>query len=210
MLSLAEALADAHPRRSILFAAVGAEESGLLGSAWLCAHPPVPPGRITANLNIDGINIWGRTRDLTFVGLGKSTIDDVVKQVAAEQGRVVVADQFPDRGSFYRSDQLNFARLGVPALYLSTGTEFPGHDSAWGRARVEEYTRSRYHQPSDHFDSTWALDGALEDLRLEVITLLRIANDPRAPRWRPGDEFEAARQRALDALPKSPPNRRDP
>jgi hypothetical protein len=202
LMTLAEALADSKPRRSILFAAVGAEESGLLGSAYLTAHPPVAAGRIAANLNIDGINIWGRTHDIIYVGLGKSTLDEVLRKAAAEQGRVVVPDQFPDRGSFYRSDQLNFARIGVPALYLGGGTEFPGHDAAWGRNRVDEYVRCCYHQPSDQFDASWKLDGAVEDLRLESTVLLRIANDPQLPRWRPGDEFEAARKRALEALSK--------
>lgn len=200
LLTLAEALAEARPRRGVLFASVGAEESGLLGSAYLCAHPPVSPGKIAANLNIDGINIWGRTRDVTFIGLGKSSLDEVVRGVAAEQGRVVNPDQFPDRGSFYRSDQLNFARIGVPAIYLSNGVEFPGHDVAWGRARVDEYIKSRYHQPSDQIDASWSLDGAIEDLRLEAAALLRVANDPAMPTWRAGDEFEAARKRALESL----------
>jgi Zn-dependent M28 family amino/carboxypeptidase len=185
----------------VLFAAVAAEESGLLGSQWLCAHLPAPAGKITADLNIDGINIWGRTHDLTFVGLGKSTLDDYVRAAAKEQHRVVVADQFPDRGSFYRSDQLSFARIGVPSIYLSAGTEFPGHDAAWGRARVEEYVKSRYHQPSDEFDSTWKLDGAIDDLKLETRVLLRVANARAQPTWRPGDEFEAARVAARKSLP---------
>ena len=202
LLTLADALVDSRPKRSILFAAVGAEESGLLGSAYLCAHPPVLPGRITANLNIDGINIWGRTHDVIYIGFGKSTLDEVLRQAASEQGRVIVPDQFPERGSFYRSDQLNFARIGVPALYLSNGIEFAGHDAAWGRARVDEYVKSRYHQPSDQIDGTWKLDGAVEDLRLDVVTLLRIANDKQAPRWRAGDEFEAARKAAIQALPR--------
>jgi Zn-dependent M28 family amino/carboxypeptidase len=200
VLELATALADSHPRRGILFAVVAAEESGLLGSAWLCAHLPVPAGKLAANLNIDGINIWGRTHDITFIGLGKSSLDEVVRKVAAEQGRVVTTDQFPDRGSFYRSDQLNFARIGVPAIYLSTGTEFPGHDQAWGRARVDEYVKSRYHQPSDELDASWKLDGAIEDLRLEGRSLLRVANGSTLPTWRAGDEFEAARKKAREEL----------
>src|SRR5206468_1698664 len=104
LLAIAGGMAEAkpRPRRSVLFAAVAAEESGLLGSEYFCAHPTVPAGRIAANLNIDGINIWGRTRDVTFIGLGKSSLDAVVQQAAAQQGRVVKPDQFPDRGHFYR------------------------------------------------------------------------------------------------------------
>ena len=197
MLQLATALVGSSPKRSFLFASVGAEEQGLLGSAYLCAHPPVPAGRMAANLNIDEIDIWGKTHDVTYIGMGKSSLDGVLQGAAKERGRVVVPDQFPDRGSFYRSDQLNFARIGVPALHLVEGTEFQGHDRAWGRARVDDYIKQRYHQPSDQVDDTWKLDGAIDDLALEVVTLLRIADAPAMPTWRPGDEFEKARVEAL-------------
>ncbi|MDX1480456.1 MAG: M28 family peptidase, partial [Woeseiaceae bacterium] len=115
LLALPEA-----PRRSILFALVGAEEQGLLGSKYYAEHPTFAPGKIAANINYDGGNIWGHTHDVTFIGLGKSSIDDIVERIAAEQGRVVRPDQFPDRGYFYRSDQFSFAKIGVPALYLDT------------------------------------------------------------------------------------------
>jgi Zn-dependent M28 family amino/carboxypeptidase len=176
---------------------VGVEESGLLGSEYLCQHPPVPAGRITANFNIDGINIWGRTRDVEFIGLGKSTLDDVVKKVAAEQSRTLVPDQFPDRGHFYRSDQFNFARIGVPAAYLKGGVDFPGHEPGWGKQMVDEYVKARYHQPSDHFEPGWNLEGAVDDVRLLVVSALRVADAPAAPTWKPGDEFESARKRAI-------------
>src|SRR5262249_52036211 len=151
------------PRRSVLFAAVAAEESGLLGSEYFTTHPIVPAGRMAANINIDGINILGRARDVTFVGLGKSTLDGVLRAVAQSQGRVVKPDQFPDRGHFYRSDQFNFARVGVPAIYLGRGTDFVGRDPDWGRKQIEEFERTRYHQPSDQMDDTWNLDGAVDD-----------------------------------------------
>src|SRR5262249_61411017 len=105
---------------------VAAEEQGLMGAQYFAEHPPVPAGRIAANVNFDGGNVWGRTRDITQIGRGKSSIDEVVTRVAAAQGREVKPDQFPDRGSFYRSDQFNFAKIGVPALYLKTGTDFIG------------------------------------------------------------------------------------
>src|SRR5262249_27029457 len=126
MLAIAEGMASARPapKRSVMFAAVAAEESGLLGSEYFCEHPPLLPGRISANLNIDGININGRARDVTYIGLGKSSLDGVVQAAAKAQGRVVKPDQFPDRGHFYRSDQFNFARIGVPAVYLESGTDF--------------------------------------------------------------------------------------
>jgi Zn-dependent M28 family amino/carboxypeptidase len=197
MLTSAQAMVRAtpRPRRSILFAAVGVEESGLLGSEYFCAHPPVPPKQIAANFNIDGINIWGRTRDIEYVGLGKSTLDDVVMKVAREQGRTVLPDQFPERGHFYRSDQFNFARVGVPAAYLGKGIDFIGKPAGWGRAQVDDYVKVRYHQPSDQIDASWNLDGAVDDLRLITIAVLRVADAPAAPTWKPGDEFEAARKK---------------
>ncbi|RYZ39179.1 MAG: M28 family peptidase, partial [Myxococcaceae bacterium] len=121
------------PRRSILFASVAAEEYGLLGSAYLAANPPVPTGRIAANVNVDGANILGRTRDITVIGLGKSSLDGFVTAMAKTQGRTVKADQLSDRGFFYRSDQFNFARMGIPAAYFGSGMDFIGRPDGWGR-----------------------------------------------------------------------------
>jgi Zn-dependent M28 family amino/carboxypeptidase len=202
LLTMAEALvrAEPRPRRSLLFASVAAEESGLLGSAYFAGHPTVPLGRMAANLNVDGINIWGKTTDVTLIGLGKSTLDEVMRRAAGEQGRELVSDPLPEKGGFYRSDQFSFARAGVPAVGLRTGTHFVGHEPKWGLDRIEEYTHTRYHQPSDQIDGTWRLDGAVDDARLLVVTALRVADAPELPAWRKGDEFEAARLRALKAL----------
>jgi Zn-dependent M28 family amino/carboxypeptidase len=199
LLTIAEAMKGAHaqPKRSVLFAAVAAEESGLLGSEYFCQHPPLLPGRIAANINIDGINIMGRARDLTYIGYGKSSLDGLVKGLAAAQGRVVRPDQFPDRGHFYRSDQFNFARIGVPAIYLEAGTDIVGHEAQWGREKIEEYERLHYHQPSDELRDDWDLDGALDDVRLLLVAGLRVADARDLPAWKPGDEFEAARKKAL-------------
>ncbi len=198
ILTAAEALVRATPgpKRSVLFAAVGGEESGLLGSEYLARHPPVSSGRLAANINIDCINIFGRTRDVEAIGLGKSNLDELVTAAVQSQNRVVVPDQFPDRGSFYRSDQLNFARIGVPAVYLKGGLDFVGRAPGWGREHVDEYIRTRYHQPSDELGAEWDLDGAVDDVRLLTVIALRIADLPSLPAWRKGDEFEAARHRA--------------
>jgi Zn-dependent M28 family amino/carboxypeptidase len=185
------------PARSVIFAAVCAEEQGLLGSEFLAAHPPVPAGSIAANLNIDGINIWGRTRDVTYVGYGKSSLDQLVDAVAAWQGRVVKPDQFPDRGFFYRSDQFNFAKIGVPAIYLDSGTEFIDRPAGWGQEQIEKWEATHYHQPSDEYDAAWELAGAVEDTQLLFYAGLRAAQDAKLPEWKPGDEFEAARKAAL-------------
>ncbi|MCH7855005.1 MAG: M28 family peptidase [Proteobacteria bacterium] len=187
------------PRRSILIALVGAEEQGLLGSKFYAEQPTFSPGKIAANLNFDGGNIWGDTHDVTFVGLGKSSIDGIVTAIAAEQGRVVKADQFSDRGYFYRSDQFSFAKIGVPAMYLDTGTDFVDRPAEWGKAQQNHYTDVNYHQPSDEYDDSWNFDGMIADAVLGFRTGLAIANADEMPAWNEGDEFEAARLEALAA-----------
>jgi Zn-dependent M28 family amino/carboxypeptidase len=190
------------PRRSILVNLVGAEEQGLLGSEYYAANPTFPPGKIAANLNYDGGNIWGHTHDVTFVGLGKSTVDEIVTLIAGEQGRVVKPDQFADKGYFYRSDQFSFAKIGVPAMYLNTGTDFVDRPPEWGREQKEHYTEVNYHQPTDEYSPAWTFDGMVDDALLGFWTGLAIANADEKPTWNPGDEFEAARLEALEALEK--------
>lgn len=206
MLAVAEAMAalPVAPKRSVIFAAVGVEEQGLLGSEYLAAHPPVVPGRIAANINIDGIQIFGRTRDLTMVGLGKSNLDDRIKALAAMQGRVVVPDQFPDKGFFYRSDQFNLARIGVPAAYFDNGTDVIGKPAGWGKERIGEWEEKHYHQVSDQMTPDWNFDGAIEDGQLCFYLGVQVANALRMPAWKPGDEFEAARKKALAEAPPIP------
>jgi Zn-dependent M28 family amino/carboxypeptidase len=186
----------APPRRSVLFLFVGAEEQGLLGSLYYTRHPTVPAGRIAANVNYDGGNIWGRTRDVTYIGKGRTTLDPLVEQAAARQGRTVKADQFPDRGRFYRSDQFSFAHIGVPSLYLDEGTEFIGRPDGWGRQQIEGYQARDYHQPSDQLGQEWVFDGMIEDARLGFRVGHDVAGADQMPAWKPGDEFEAARKAA--------------
>lgn len=187
------------PRRSIMLLFVAAEEQGLLGSQYYARHPTVPSGKIAANVNFDSGNIWGKTRDVTYIGKGKSSLDAVVEAVAATQDRVVKGDQFPDRGSFYRSDQFSFAKVGVPALYVGGGTDFVGRPEGWGKEQRESYEAKNYHQPSDEIDDSWNFDGMIEDSQLGFWTGLNIANAAAMPTWVAGDEFEAARKQALAA-----------
>ncbi|HET8646988.1 MAG TPA: M20/M25/M40 family metallo-hydrolase [Vicinamibacteria bacterium] len=187
------------PRRSVIFAAVAAEEQGLLGAKYFAAHPTLPPGRMAANINIDGLPTAGRARDLTMIGMGKSTLDDHVKALVAMQGRVLVPDQFPDRGFFYRSDQFALAKIGVPAAYFDEGTDVIGKPAGYGRKKKEEFEAKDYHQPSDVIKPDWDLSGAVEDIQLFFYLGTRVANDSKMPSWRPGDEFEAARKKALAA-----------
>jgi Zn-dependent M28 family amino/carboxypeptidase len=186
------------PRRSIMLLFVAAEEQGLLGSKYYATHPTVAPGRIAANINFDSGNIWGRTRDVTYIGRGKSSLDAVLDAVAATQGRTVTGDQYPDRGSFYRSDQFNFAKIGVPAFYFDSGTDFIGKPEGWGQEQHAKYESTNYHQPSDQMDDSWNFDGMIEDAQLGFWAGLNIANTDAMPTWVPGDEFEAARKEAVE------------
>ena len=184
------------PRRTILFIAIAAEESGLIGSKYYSERPTFHPGKIAANINIDGINIFGKTRDVIMVGSGKSSIDHVLKDVAGWQGRIVKPDQFPEQGFFYRSDQFNFAKIGVPCLYMDPGVEYIGKPPDFGKQMVEEYIQKNYHQPSDEVGD-WDLSGAVEDIRLLYLVGYTVANSNDMPSWNKGDEFEGARLRAL-------------
>ncbi len=188
------------PRRSSLFAFVGAEEQGLLGSLFYANNPTFAPGRIAANINYDNPNILGDTHDVTFVGLGKSSIDRILELIAAEQGREVKPDQFADKGYFYRSDQFSLAKIGVPAMYLKPGTDYVDRPPDWGREQQDHYTNVHYHQPSDEYNDSWDFTGLIEDALLGYWTGLAIANSDEMPAWNPGDEFEAARLKAISAL----------
>jgi Zn-dependent M28 family amino/carboxypeptidase len=202
LLAIAKACASLkeRPARSILFAAVGAEEQGLLGSQYLAEHPPMPPGNMAAVINIDGMNIIGPTKDVNVIGLGKSSLDDLVEGVAHWQNRVATPDHFPDRGYYYRSDQFNLAKIGVPGVYLHSGIEVIGKPEGWGKKQVEAWTEKHYHQPSDEYSDAWDLRGAVEDVRLLFHVGLLAAQQPETPRWKPGDEFERARKAAIEAL----------
>jgi Zn-dependent M28 family amino/carboxypeptidase len=195
LLAIARAFAalPAPPRRSILFLAVAAEEQGLLGSEYFVKHAPVPVSRLVANLNVDGGNVFGRTTDIGVVGLGKSSLDEHLAVAAALQDRTVADDPFPDRGMFYRSDQLNFARAGVPALFPRPGVLYAGKPAEWGRDKVDAWVERNYHQASDDWDPSWDLNGMVDDARLLFQTGLSVADADRAPSWRPGDEFAPAR-----------------
>jgi Zn-dependent M28 family amino/carboxypeptidase len=195
LLAIAEACVGSkdRPRRSVLFAAVGAEEQGLLGSEFLARRPPF--GRPVANVNIDGLNVWGRTRDVPVVGLGKSSLDDWIRAIAETQGRTVVPEASPEKGAYYRSDHLSFARRGVPAAYLDAGTDVIGRPPGWGEERQRAWEGAHYHQPTDDLTADWDLAGAVEDVRLLFFLGWKVANAPLAPAWRPGDEFESAAKR---------------
>ena len=201
VLAVARALAKLpqRPRRSILALFVAGEERGLLGSQYYAEHPTFAPGRIAANINIDGGNIFGHTRDATLISMGKSNLDQLAEQLAKSQGRTLEGDQFPDRGYYYRSDQFSFARIGVPALYFEAGTDFVGRPAGWGRKTLEDWELKKYHQPADKLEPDWNFDGMIDDARLDFMAAYFIAQADAMPAWNPGDEFEATRKKALAA-----------
>jgi len=201
LLTMAKAYGQMNPppKRSILFAAVGAEEQGLLGSRFFAENPTLKPGKMAAVINMDGTNIIGRTHDVNVIGYGKSNLDSVVAAVAKSQKRIVTPDHFPDRGYYYRSDQFSLAKIGVPGVYLHSGMEVVGKPAGWGKQQLDEWVEKIYHQPSDEYSKDWDLSGALEDTRLLYEVGRRIANQPNMPAWTAGDEFEAARKQAIES-----------
>ena len=201
MLSIAQTFArlGEKPKRSIIFASVAAEESGLLGSKFFADQPPVPAGKIAAVINMDGINFLGRSKDVNVIGDGKSDLDGLVKQIAKMQNRIVTPDNFPDKGYYYRSDQFSLAKVGIPGVYLHAGINILGQPEGWGKKQNEEWTERDYHQPSDEYREDWELAGAIEDAQLLYLVGLMVGNQPAMPKWNDGDEFEAARLKAIEA-----------
>jgi Zn-dependent M28 family amino/carboxypeptidase len=185
------------PRRSMLFIAVTGEEQGLLGSKYYAGHPLYPLSRTLADINVDTINQWGRTHDVAITGYGNSSLDDLVVKLAAEQGRIVKPDPRPDRGGFYRSDQFEFAKQGVPVMYARSGNELLDKPPGTGEELSNDYTANNYHKPSDEIKPNWDLSGAVEDTRLLIALGYVVAQSPDYPQWKPGAEFKAARDKMM-------------
>jgi Zn-dependent M28 family amino/carboxypeptidase len=186
------------PARSLLFIALTGEEQGLLGAKWYAQHPLYPLNKTLADMNIDGVNQWGKTKDITVVGYGNSTLDDLLGSVLASQGgRTVKPDPEPEKGFFYRSDHFEFAKEGVPALFTDAGTEFVGKDPSYGQKKRDEYTANDYHKPSDQVKPDWDLSGAVEDMQAFFQVGYRVAQTDRWPEWKPGTEFKARRDSML-------------
>jgi Zn-dependent M28 family amino/carboxypeptidase len=202
LLELARAIRhDGPPSRSILFLATTAEEKGLLGSRFYAGHPVYPLEQTLAVFNIDGLNAWGRTRDLVVIGKGNSTLEDLLEEAATRQGRVLSPDPEPEKGFFFRADHFEIAKLGVPALYLEPGVDFIGRPPEYGRQRREAFTSQDYHKPTDVIKPDWDLTGAIEDLELLLRVGRRIATEAAWPEWKPGSEFRALRDAMLAARP---------
>jgi len=187
------------PARSVLFLAVTAEEQGLLGAKYYASDPLYPLAKTLANINLDVMNLWGRTRDIVVVGYGNSTLEDILEAEARVQGRVIAPDPEPEKGFFYRSDHFEFAKKGVPALYVDAGTDFIGKPAGYADEKRADYNARVYHKPADEVDPAWDLSGAVEDAQLLFMVGYRVANADRYPEWKPGTEFKALREEMLKA-----------
>jgi Zn-dependent M28 family amino/carboxypeptidase len=196
MLSMAGAFRAMNPapRRALVFVAFTAEEAGLLGARWYATHPVVPLDRTLADINMDAMNPWGRTRSIVSLGYGQSSLEELLSRHAARQGRTVVADPEPEKGYFYRADHLELARGGVPALsFLFPGTDYRNPDPGYGERVRGAYIRDDYHKPSDEVKPDWDMSGIVEDTQLLFHVGLEVANGDTWPTWSPGSEFRSRR-----------------
>lgn len=185
------------PRRSVLFLSVTAEEKGLLGSRYYAQNPLYPLTRTVANINMDGANQFGPTSDMETVGFGSSSLDEIGIAVAKSQGREMKPEAHPERGSYYRSDHFEFAKVGVPAYYAKSGKKFIGQPDEFGEKKVTEYIARDYHQVSDDVKPDWTFQGAAQDAEFLLEVGLKVANDPVRPEWNTGNEFKARRDQMM-------------
>ena len=192
------------PKRSILFLMVTAEEKGLVGAKFYGTHPLYPLTKTAANINIDGINQWGKTSDFTVIGLGNSTLDDDLVAVLKTQNRTVRPDAEPEKGFYYRSDHFEFAKQGVPALDTDAGIEFIGKPAGYGLQKRDEYTEKDYHAVSDEVKPDWDLSGGVQDAQTLFKVGVSVANTDRMPEWKAGTEFKAKRDSMMGAKTDAP------
>lgn len=199
VLEIAEAFTKLteRPERSVLFLLVTAEEQGLLGAKYYATNPLYPLNKTLANINIDGLTTWGRARDVEVVGHGNSTLDDVLADAARLQNRTVTPDAEPAKGFFYRSDQFEFAKQGVPALYTHRSSNLVDYPPEHGRKLRDDFTAQDYHKPSDEVRPDWDMRGAVEDAQLMFMVGYTVAQSGTWPEWKPGTEFKARREASL-------------
>jgi Zn-dependent M28 family amino/carboxypeptidase len=189
--------ANPKPKRSIYFAAVAAEEQGLLGSAWLGRNPPIPAGRVALNLNYDMVFEFGRVRDVTMNGVERTTFLPTAEKVTKAMGIRITPDPEPEQGHYYRSDHFSLGKVGIPAFSIDPGQDIIGKAKGWGAKEVTDFREHHYHQPSDEFNPNWNWDEAVQMSQLGFWLGWDAANAATMPNWVPGDEFRAVRDRSL-------------
>lgn len=201
LLEMMRGYKDIQPviKRSVLALVVSAEEVGLLGSQYWAENPTVQPGKIAANINLDGMNVYGKTNDVVVVGHGRTSLSDLLEEEAEKQGRTVKPDPYPERGYFYRSDHFNMAKVGIPAIFPNPGTEYLDKGEGFLALR-DSVSDANYHTVNDEINEYWDLSGAEIDTRLFFLTGFRALNDDDLQSWNEGDEFEATRMEMLERV----------
>lgn len=190
------------PARSVVFLSVTGEEQGLIGSGYYAANPIYPPTKTAAVINMDSLNVYGKMKDVTVVGYGKSELDAYVEAAAKEQSRIVRPDPTPEKGGYFRSDHFPFAKQGIPAIYVGSGIDSVEHGEEWTRKKADQYTAENYHKPSDEFDPSWDFSGAVEDLQLVFKVGYALSNESLFPNWKEGTSFKAKRDADMAAVKK--------
>lgn len=185
------------PARSILFLAVTAEEQGLLGSDYYASHPVYPINKTVADINMDVLQPFGRMKDLILVGKGQSELDEYADEAAAKQGRVTRGEPDPSGGWYFRSDHFNFAKVGIPSMYIENGSVSVEHGEEWGEAQKKEYNDKRYHAPTDEYSADWDLSGIVEDMQILFNVGVKLSNESTFPGWKEGSEFKAIRDKSM-------------
>lgn len=203
LINLAQAFArlPERPARSVLFLAVTAEESGLLGSGYYVRHPLFPLTSTVANINVDGANLWGRTKDVVVIGAEESSLEEIVAGAARAEGLRLSGDRAPEQGYLFRSDQFSFMKAGVPVAYIDHGLDFIGQMPGWGEQLLEEYNALHYHQPSDEYKTDFDLSGAVQQSRVAFRVVLAVANAAGRPTWNDDSLFKEARDSVFAAAP---------
>ncbi len=184
--------------RSILFLSVTAEEQGLLGSEYYVKHPLFPLNKTVSVINMDALNIFGRTKDMTITGKGYSQLDNWAEAVLKKYGRSVFSDPEPEKGGYFRSDHFSFAKAGVPSLALSDGVENVEHGREWGIAQQDKWTMEHYHKPSDNYEpAKWNFDGMIEDIRVYFEVGYNLSISTEFPNWNAGNPFKPLRDKMM-------------
>ncbi|MBT8229719.1 MAG: M28 family peptidase, partial [Bacteroidia bacterium] len=200
LLSIAKSFSQSpRPERSIVFLFVTAEEQGLLGSEYYTRNPIFPLENTVCNLNLDGVNPAGKMNDFTITGIGHSEMDEIADEAAKEQGRYTMAEQQPEKGSFFRSDQFNFAKSGVPVLYAEGGYDHAEKGKEYAREFKDNYVAKNYHAPSDEYvEGEWDIDGMVQDAQIYYNIGNKLANNRQWPKWYPDSEFKRPGKKLQD------------
>ncbi len=195
LLEMARAFKAIKPERTVVIMLVTSEEQGLLGSKYYAENPVYPVDKTVANINIDELNRFTKTKDMVIVGSGQSELEDYLKEELAKTGGYISSDPHPEAGYYYRSDHFNFAKAGIPALYINPGIDVVGKGKEYGKQLEDEYTKNNYHQPSDEYDpKTWTAEGAVNDMKILFRVGKRLAFSETWPKWKTGSEFKAIRE----------------